>query len=101
MPEALGIVVVVLVIAAGVWLSMGTRSQLAQLRAELDYTQSQLNETQAQLREVQKQVTDLEAAAEAVPPPPRLPQSRSSGLDDLREQLRAAHREDDDSGSDG
>lgn len=101
MPEALGIVVVVLAIAAGVWLSVNTQHQLKQLRAELDLTQSQLNETQARLRQVQQQVSELKAAAEVVPPPPpRLPRSHASGLDDLREQLRAAHREGDESGAD-
>jgi hypothetical protein len=85
MPEALGIVVVVVALAACVWLSVSTQNQLRQLRAELDETQRQLNE--------------LKAAAEATPPSappalPPLPRTRSSGgLDDLREQLRAAHRE--------
>jgi predicted nucleic acid-binding Zn-ribbon protein len=83
MPEALGIVVVVVALAACVWLSVSTQNQLKQLRAELDQTQRQLNE--------------LKVAVEAVPPPPAgLPRARSSpsrGLDDLREQLRAAHSE--------
>jgi hypothetical protein len=101
MPEALGIVVFVVLIAAGVWLSVNAQNQLKQLRAELDLTQSQLNETGAQLRQVQQQVSELKAAAEvAPPPPPRLPRSRSGALDDLREQLRASHREGDESASD-
>ena len=83
MPEALAIVVVVVALAACVWLSVSTQNQLKQLRAELDQTQRQLNE--------------LKATAESVPPPPAgLPKTRSSsgrGLDDLREQLRAAHSE--------
>jgi hypothetical protein len=96
MPEAIGIVVLVVIVAAGVWLVAYTQQQLTQLRAELDQTQRMLNETQAALRDVQRQVSELKAAAEFVPPPPRLPRSRASGLDDLREQLRAAHREGDD-----
>jgi septal ring factor EnvC (AmiA/AmiB activator) len=96
MPEALGIVVFVAVIAAGVWLLVGTQSQLKQLRAELDQTQAQLNDTQQQVRDLQQQVNELKAEAIA-PPPPQLPRNRSSGLDDLREQLRAAHLEDDSS----
>jgi len=80
MPEALAIIVVVVALAASVWLSVSTQSQLKQLRAELDQTQRQLNE--------------LKASVEAVPPPPAgLPRTRSSGLDDLRQQLRAAHSE--------
>jgi hypothetical protein len=80
MPEALAIVVVVVALAACVWLSVSTQNQLRQLRAELDQTQRQVNE--------------LRAAVEAVPPPPTgLPRTRSSGLDDLRQQLRAAHSE--------
>jgi len=90
MSEAIGIVAVVVALAACVWLSVSTQSQLKQLRAELDETQRQLNETQRQLNE-------LKAASESTsssPPPPPLPRSRSSGgLDDLREQLRAAHHE--------
>jgi hypothetical protein len=82
MAEALAIVVVVVALAACVWLSVRTQSDLRQLRAELDQTQRQVNE--------------LKAAVETVPPPPAgLPRTRSSGLDDLREQLRAAHREED------
>jgi hypothetical protein len=102
-PEALGIVVFVVVLAGGVWLLGNTQQQLRQLRAELDLTQSQLNTTGARLNDVERQVSDLKAAADDArmpSPPPRLPRSRASGLDDLREQLRAAHREGDDSGRD-
>jgi hypothetical protein len=81
MPEAIGIVAVVVALAACVWLSVSTQSQLRQLRAELDETQRQVNEL--------KTANDTPA-----PPPPPLPRTRSSGgLDDLREQLRAAHRD--------
>jgi len=100
MPEAIGIVVLVVIVAAGVWLAASTQQQLQRLRAELDQTQRLLNETQATLRDVQQQVSELKTAAEFVPPPPRLPRSRASGLDDLREQLRAAHREGDDARTD-
>jgi hypothetical protein len=100
-PEALGIVAFVLVVAAGVWLVANTQQQLRQLRAELDLTQTQLNNASARLNDVERQVTELKAAAVRIPPPPpRLPRSRASGLDDLREQLRAAHRDVDDPGSD-
>ena len=76
----LGIVIVVVAIAVCAWLSVTALSQIKQLRAELDETQRQLN--------------DLKAAAEVAPsPPPPLPKTRSAGLEDLREQLRASHRE--------
>jgi hypothetical protein len=87
MPEALGTLVVVVAVAACVWLSISSRSQVRQLRAELEDTQRELNALKA--------VVETPAPA---PPPPPLPRSRSSsGLDDLREQLRAAHREEDSS----
>jgi hypothetical protein len=77
----LGVLIVVVGIAVCAWLSVMALNQIKQLRTELDETQRQLNE--------------LKAAAEHVPapPPPPLPRSRSGGLEDLREQLRAAHRE--------
>ena len=86
MPTVLGIVVIIVALAVSVWLSLTALNQVKQLRRELDETQRQLNE--------------LKAAAEAVPAPPPLPKSRSSGLEDLREQLRAAHREEGSSGKD-
>ncbi len=86
MATALGIVVIIVALAVSVWLSLTALNQIKQLRRELDETQRQLNE--------------LKAAAEAVPAPPPLPKSRSSGLEDLREQLRAAHREEGSSGKD-
>ncbi len=76
----LGIVIIVVAVAVCAWLSISALNQIRPLRAELDETQRQLNE--------------LKAAAEAAPaPPPPLPRARSGGLDDLREQLRASHRE--------
>jgi septal ring factor EnvC (AmiA/AmiB activator) len=108
MPELLGLLVVVLALAASLWLSYSALTQLRQLRHELDQSQQQGNETRAALVQVRQEhdhvrqdldqalqeLSDLKAAAEVVPPPPPpLPRARSSGLDDLREQLRAAHRE--------
>jgi hypothetical protein len=79
---ALGGLVAIVAIAVALYLAYSALTQVRQLRRELDETQRQLN--------------DLKAAVEVVraPPPPPLPRTRSSGLDDLREQLRAAHRED-------
>jgi hypothetical protein len=71
-----------MILAIGVALALAilARSEIKQLRSELDETQQQVNE--------------LKAAAEAPPVvPPPLPRTRAAGLDDLREQLRASHRE--------
>jgi hypothetical protein len=86
MADALGILVLLLVIAGAIGLGFRTQSDIKQLRSELDETQRLLNETR-------QQVEALKAAAEAQRVPPPLPRTRSVGLDDLREQLRAAHRE--------
>jgi septal ring-binding cell division protein DamX len=75
----LSFVVVLVLIAVAIWLAYSAQTEVRQVRRELDETQRQLNE--------------LKAAAEVVPAPPPLPRTRSSGLEDLREQLRAAHRE--------
>ena len=57
----------------------GMPAQIATLRSELELTR--------------KEVDELKAAAEVIPAPPPLPRTRSAGLDDLRQQLREAHRE--------
>lgn len=82
MAVELGVLIVVVAVAVCAWLSINALNQIKQLRSELDETQRQLNELRA-------------AAAEVVvpAPPPPLPRTRSAGLEDLREQLRAAHRE--------
>jgi hypothetical protein len=84
----LGVLVLVLAVAAALALGVLARNQIKQLRSELDDTQRQLNDTRRELSE-------LKAAAEAPPvvAPPPLPRSRGARLDDLREQLRASHRE--------
>jgi hypothetical protein len=51
---------------------------LGKLRRDLDDAVRELNE--------------LKSATQSAPAPP-LPKSRQRGLDDLREQLRAAHQE--------
>jgi hypothetical protein len=64
---------------------------LATTRATLAETQVALADTQAALTETQAAMAELKAATEIVPAPPPLPKARSAGLDDLRQQLRAAH----------
>lgn len=81
----LGGLILVVGIGVAIALAMRALTEIRQLRSELDQTQRLLNETQRELDE-------LKAASEVVPAPP-LPRTRSSGLEDLREQLRASHRE--------
>jgi hypothetical protein len=100
----LAVLIVLAALAVALWLAYTAQAQVRQLRAELDQTQSQLNDTRQQVTEARQELSDvrqelneLKAAAEVIPPPPPpppLPRARSGGLDDLREQLRAAHRED-------
>lgn len=79
---ALGVVIAIVAMAIAVALGVLALGQIRRLRDELDETQRQVNELRS-------------AAAASVPvPPPPLPRSRPGGLDDLREELRAAHRED-------
>jgi hypothetical protein len=47
------------------------------------------------LESTRKELDELKAAADVLPAPPPLPKTRSGRLDDLRQQLREAHREDD------
>ena len=75
----LAFIALLVLVGVAIWLAYSARTDVVQLRLELDQTQRELNE--------------LKAAAEVVPVPPPLPKTRSSGLEDLREQLRAAHRE--------
>jgi hypothetical protein len=56
---------------------------------------AEMGELRRELDRALRELGELKTAAEAVPAPP-LPKARPGGLDDLREQLRAAHREPDD-----
>jgi septal ring factor EnvC (AmiA/AmiB activator) len=71
------------------------RSAHEAVHAEMTDVRTELQTTQRHLDRAQRELGELKAAAEVVPAPP-LPKTRSgSNLDDLREQLRAAHREPD------
>jgi uncharacterized protein HemX len=80
---------VLALIVAGVSLGMvmWLRGQVPALQAEVSALRRDLEQTHNELGE-------LKAATEIAPAPP-LPKARPGGLDDLREQLRAAHRESD------
>ncbi|HLZ27422.1 MAG TPA: hypothetical protein VKV73_08890 [Chloroflexota bacterium] len=71
-------------------------AELAQLRhdsgVELEQLRQALIDLRRDLDHAQRELEELKAATQVVPAPP-LPRARSTGLSDLREQLRAAHRE--------
>ena len=105
----LGVLVLVVAVAAALALGVLARNEIKQLRSELDETQRQLNDTRRELNDTRGELNDtrrelgdtrrelgeLKAAVEAPPvvAPPPLPRRRGARLDDLREQLRASHRE--------
>lgn len=99
MEPALALALVAALLAAGataVALDLRGRTtrlsdEVGSLRQDLQSTQAALGQTQANLGETQATLSELKAATESVPAPPPLPKARSSGLDDLRQQLRAAH----------
>jgi hypothetical protein len=69
------------------------------MHSELEAVKRLLDQTRRELDATRGELAQLKAAAEVLaepPPPPPLPRTRSGGLDDLRQQLRAAHREGDD-----
>lgn len=88
MPIALGLLLVLLTCAlagVAVWLVVPLRRRVDQLTGDV-------NSLQVAVEALRSEVTDLQAAAASVPVPP-LPKTRTGGLDDLRERLRAAHSE--------
>jgi len=104
MELALSLVLVAIVVAAvALVLVLGLRNQVAQLPrldtlpdpgADLERLRQDLIDVRRDLERAQGELEELKAATQIVPAPP-LPRARSSGLTDLREQLRAAHREPD------
>ena len=76
------------------WLALAQRideaeQHLARMEGE---THETIADVRAQLGQTSRELSELKAATEVVPSPP-LPRARSHRLDDLRERLRAAHRE--------
>ena len=86
---------------AALVLAVTLRGRLDALERSALATQRFEEDTRRQLDAMRGELSELKAAAEATPPPPPLPKARSAGLDDLRQQLRAAHREEADSDEDG
>jgi hypothetical protein len=91
MDTEVALIAVVMAVAA-LWLVLGARNQGTRLATELRALRRQLEQTQHELDDTRRELGELKAATEIVPAPP-LPKARSGDLDDLREQLRAAHRE--------
>jgi chromosome segregation ATPase len=111
MPQILGAGAVVIAILA-LGFAIGLRTQIARIsrtlasdleqlsrtlvdfRGQVDELRGQVDQLHGQVDGLRRELADLKAAAEVanVPPPP-LPRARAGRLDDLREQLRASHRE--------
>jgi uncharacterized coiled-coil DUF342 family protein len=95
-------VLAVILAAVAIWLVLPLRGAFAEvgelrradgdLRRELERLQAELSQLHGQLDQTQSELDELKAATDIAPVPP-LPKARSGHLEDLREQLRAAHRE--------
>jgi hypothetical protein len=91
---ALGFVVLVVLLLAALALAGFSLWLVLPLRGRVDQLAGDVNSLQVALNELRSEVGDLRAASEVLPVPP-LPKTRSGGLDDLRQRLRAAHTEGD------
>ncbi len=98
MELALSLVAIfVAVVALGLVLSL--RSQVGQIprvadpAADLERLRQELIDIRRDLTHSQRELDELKSVTEIAPAAPPLPRARSVGLTDLREQLRAAHRE--------
>jgi hypothetical protein len=101
---AVALVVAVVSLSAAINFGRTQRTlstDIAALRTQLDQVQrdraADIETLHAELQQSRRELGELKAALEAVPAPPPLPRARSGGLDDLRQQLRAAHAESDES----
>ena len=89
----LAVAVLALVVAlAAFGLALRLNRSLHRLPAEVGALRGELDQTRDELARAERELADLKAAAEVLPVPP-LPRTRSARLDDLRQQLREAHRE--------
>jgi uncharacterized membrane protein len=92
MELVLGLLGVVLgAVALGV--ALQTRAALARAQADLDQVRNELAEARSRLERLTAELEALRKKVDEPPPAPPLPRARHGGLDDLREQLRAAHAE--------
>jgi hypothetical protein len=89
----------ILVAAVALGLVLSVRGQVAQIPpvdprpvADLERLKQELTSIRRDLDRSQRELDELKAVT-VLPPAPPLPRARSVGLADLREQLRAAHRE--------
>jgi uncharacterized coiled-coil DUF342 family protein len=110
MPQILGAGAVVIAILA-LGFAIGLRTQIARIsrtlasdleqlsrtlvdfRGQVDELRGQVDQLHGQVDGLRRELADLKAAAEVANVPPPLPRARAGRLDDLREQLRASHRE--------
>jgi hypothetical protein len=95
LPEVAVLIVVVAALALG--FGFGLRSQIARASrvnaSDLERLSQTLTDMRNDIDELRRELGEVKAATEVVPIPPPLPRARPGRLDDLREQLRASHRE--------
>jgi hypothetical protein len=75
--------------AAGLLVALGERRELVAVRQEAASVQAALARAQRDLDGLRRELDEVRAGAQS--PPPALPKTRRAALDDLRQQLRAAH----------
>ncbi|HEY3060546.1 MAG TPA: hypothetical protein VGL99_16435 [Chloroflexota bacterium] len=79
-------------VAAGRQLNADMQAAHEAVHDELADVRAELHTVQREVEGAHRELDELKAAATVLPAPP-LPKARSGGLEDLREQLRAAHRD--------
>ena len=95
LPEVAVLIVVVAALAVG--FGFGLRSQIARAAranaSDLERLSQTLIDVRHDIDALRRELGEVKAATEVVADPPPLPRARPGRLDDLREQLRASHRE--------
>jgi uncharacterized protein YlxW (UPF0749 family) len=76
-----------------------TQADAARTQAEVERAHAELDRAHVEIAAAQGALTELKVLAETPAPPPLL-RTRPDGLDDLRQQLRAAHAEEEESNTD-